>query len=103
MSQSFVFTLPCHEVSAEVVSEFTEQELKDMAKVDKAMQKLVKTEKYKNGNLTTRKKLAKKMFKKLKSKGLIQGLLYEDKMFSFQYKNGVLGGMMLEEFDKYLN
>ena len=90
-------------VWAESVSEFTKQELKDMGKVDKALKKLVKSEKYQSGDLKTKKKLAKKLLKKLKSKGLIKNIFYSDKTYSFQYKNGVLGGLMLEEFSEFFN
>ena len=86
-------------------SGFTKQELKDMKKVDKNIAKVSSSEEYNNGTLKDKKLLMKDCLTQLKKKKLISTYHYDkdSKMFSYTYKCGVLGGVMLVDFDPMFN
>lgn len=89
--------------------ENSDEWLERMAVVDNKLSLVTKSEEYKNGNIETRHRLAENALKELEEQGYVRkGTIYYDgnSNISFTYecsKEGVLGGIMLKEFDPMFN
>ena len=82
-------------VSVESPDEFDKMQLAD----DK-IEELTSSEKYKDASKEERYTLVSDLLESLEAEGSIKNLAYfeEDELFSFQYENGVLGGVSLDDF-----
>ena len=82
----------------------TEQELADMAKTDSKISDLTNGDEFQNASLQERTALAKQLLTALADEGLIKkDFTVSDGMASFEYSCGVLGGIMLREFDPMMD
>lgn len=83
----------------------TDKELDDMQYVDDKIDKLLNSDKYDALSLDERAIEVKKVLKELKKEKYIKNYYYEEGsyLFSFEYSCGVLGGVMIKEFDPMLN
>lgn len=72
--------------------------LTSMEVAGEKIDELINNEEYKNGSLEERYELAEKTLTDLKRSGYIKGLRYDEKnkMFTFQYTGGGLGGVQLK-------
>lgn len=79
---------------------FTEEDLNNMEYVDSELSKFWEQDKsYRT------KENAEKLLYRLEKQGYIKNILWDEhsETFSFQYESGALGGLMLKEFDTYMN
>ena len=82
----------------------TEQELAYMAKTDSKISDLTNGDEFQNASLQERTALAKELLTELADEGLIKkDFTVSGDMASFEYSCGVLGGIMLSEFDPMMN
>ena len=83
---------------------FSEEELSDMDAADTAISDLVSSQEFKEKSLEEREEVVWNLLYSLVSDGLIQGdTIYHESgsdMFSFAYKNGVLGGVKITDWDE---
>lgn len=77
----------------------------DISSVDEQIQELIKSDAYKNGTISERKKLVGEQLHQLAYDGYISHLLYDKQnaLFSFQYADASLGGIQLTDFDYQFN
>ena len=73
--------------------------------VDKATNELMNNGKYKQLDDDNKIDIVGKLLKKYELANKIENLYYDDnnKMYTFKYSDGVLGGIMIKEFAPYLN
>ena len=85
--------------------DFTDEELNDMETVDLAIDSLSMSDKYTKVSLEERKMMMSELLTKLKKQGLIKSIYYdkESTMYSFKYKSGALGGVMLKSWNSLIN
>lgn len=71
-----------------------------MSYTDEKIKELTASEAYQDGSIQQRRALAEELLNQLTEGGYISGVVCDEagEMFSFQYANGVLGGLMLKEF-----
>lgn len=104
------------EQSEEEISEVSEEESSEaessvdediavMSETEKYISELTDSDEYKNADIAEKKKQALALLDELIGKGLIEkdSVVESDGMISFQYKGGILGGIMLKEFEPYMN
>ena len=77
------------------IEPFTEQELDDIEAVDNVIASMVDDASFYALDMSERKKIAEEKLNELLRQGLITKLSYdeEEKLFAFEYKCGILGGM----------
>ncbi|MCL2488391.1 MAG: DUF11 domain-containing protein [Oscillospiraceae bacterium] len=86
-----------------IISAFTDSELADIQSVDDAIAALLASGEYIAADTETRKAMAEELLNQLAEEGLIlaESLFYDEdaEIFTFEYKCGMLGGLILEDFD----
>lgn len=84
---------------------FTEEELSRDEYVDTEISKITDSEEYKESSYDDRKAAIEQILTKLKEEKYIKNDYYDkdSQMFTFQYSSGVLGGVMIKEFDSLMN
>lgn len=82
-----------------------ESEILTRSIVDEKLDSLMKSSEYIEMNYDERKKVCQKLLDELVKDGEIKDYFYQDSnmMFSFEYKNGILGGIQIKEFETYFN
>lgn len=83
------------ETEEKEIEPFTEQELNDIEAVDNVIASMVGDTSFYALDMSERKKIAEEKLNELLRQGLITKLSYdeEEKLFAFEYKCGILGGM----------
>ena len=73
--------------------------------VDDGIHDLMNLKEYKNMEEAKQIQIIRKLLEKYKKNGKIKNLYYDQKgkMYTFQYKDGILGGVMIKPFDPELN
>lgn len=71
--------------------------------VDNTINELIESEEFKTGDIEIRKKLSEDLMNELEKLKYINNVYYEDNMYTFQYSNGSLGGIMLKDWNPMLN
>lgn len=69
-------------------------------RADEEIAALVDSEAFQNGSLQEREALASGLMSELRKGGCVSDVFYEDGLFSFQYTDGTLGGLMIEDFSQ---
>ena len=84
---------------------FTEEELSRDEYVDTEISKITDSEEYKESSYDERKTDIEQLLTQLKREKYIRNVYYDkdNQMFTFQYSSGVLGGVMIKEFDSLTN
>lgn len=84
---------------------FTDKEIGDMEYVDNEIKHLSSNDEYKEMSFENQVIEMEKVLKKLKEKQYIKYYVYssDNYPFSFEYTCGVLGGVMMKDFDSILN
>lgn len=84
---------------------FTEEELSRDEYVDTEISKITDSEEYKESSYDERKTDIEQLLTQLKREKYIRNAYYDkdNQMFTFQYSSGVLGGVMIKEFDSLTN
>lgn len=85
-------------VERKVLDEWNEIDI-----VNNELNKVVRVDGFYDLPLNERKKKVEIVLNKYKKAGLIKNITYSDEAYSFQYKNGVLGGIRIKKFDPYMN
>lgn len=82
-----------------------EDEEDSCLEVDKLIRDLTGSEEYQAKTDEEKVAACQNLLDELLAQGEIKNLLYDqnDMMFSFEYKNGYLGGVMIKDFDPNLN
>lgn len=95
-----------------VCEPFTDKELADIEAVDDAISKWMNSDEYKNSSIDERTELAAAFLKGLADNGTEErpyslvdkeSIFAEGYMVSFNYACGISGGIMVKEFDEYMN
>ncbi len=83
----------------------TDKELEDMQYVDDKIEQLSSSQEYKEMSIEEKATEMEKLLKDLKEKKYIKDYNYssDNYLFSYEYECGVLGGIMLKDFDPMLN
>ncbi len=86
-------------------STFTEEEIAKDEYVDTKISKITDSEEYKESSYDDRKTAIEQLLTELKEEKYIKNVYYDkdNQMFTFQYSSGVLGGVMIKEFDSLMN
>lgn len=71
--------------------------------VDELINKLINSEEYSKMSDNEKKEACEKLLKDLKEKEAIKNYSYSDMLFSFEYKNGTLGGIQLKDWNPIFN
>lgn len=73
--------------------------------VDSAIDKLINSVEYKQMPNNQKKEECEKLLNSLKDQGKIKYFSYSESsmLYSFEYSDGVLGGIMIKEWDPYMN
>lgn len=73
--------------------------------VDSAISKLTSSAEYTQMSNYEKKEAVEKLLKRLKNQGKIRCFSYLESsmLYSFEYSNGVLGGIMIKGWDPYMN
>lgn len=73
--------------------------------IDYAIDKLTNSEEYKQMSDNQKKEECEKLLNRLKDQGKIKYFSYSESsmLYSFEYSDGVLGGIMIKEWDPYMN
>lgn len=101
--------IPSDVQSSEKVSSegMSSKEIDDMSKADDRIQNLMKSEDFKAASEQNKLEAVETLLNELASEGLIiDGSINYDvrnSQFSFQYKSGALGGIMMKDFDEHMN
>ena len=84
---------------------FTEEELSRDEYVDTKIAEITASEEYKESSYDDRKTTIEQILTDLKEEKYIKNGYYDkdSQMFTFQYSSGVLGGVMIKEFDSLTN
>ena len=84
---------------------FTEEELSRDEYVDTKIAEITASEEYKESSYDERKTDIEQLLTQLKREKYIRNVYYDkdNQMFTFQYSSGVLGGVMIKEFDSLTN
>ena len=84
---------------------FTEEELSRDEYVDTEISKITDSEEYKESSYDERKTDIEQLLTQLKREKYIRNVYYDkdNQKFTFQYSSGVLGGVMIKEFDSLTN
>ena len=84
---------------------FAEEELSRDEYVDTEISKITDSEEYKKSSYDERKTAIEQLLTELKEEKYIKNVYYDkdSQMFTFQYSSGVLGGVMIKEFDSLMN
>lgn len=84
---------------------FTEEEISKDEYVDTEISKITDSEEYKESSYDERKTDIEQLLTQLKREKYIRNVYYDkdNQMFTFQYSSGVLGGVMIKEFDSLTN
>ncbi|MDD6490108.1 MAG: hypothetical protein PUG48_09920 [Clostridia bacterium] len=107
--ESSVQSVPSDVQSSENVSSegMTDKEIEDMSKVDDRIQKLMSGEDFKAASEQNKLEAVETLLNELAKEDLIiaESIYYDvdNKQFSFQYKSGALGGVMMKDFDERMN
>lgn len=90
-------TTETEEKEEKEIEPFTEQELDDIEAVDNVVASMVDDTSFYDLDMSERKKIAEEKLNELLKQGLITRLSYdeEEKLFAFEYKCGILGGMYI--------
>lgn len=86
-------------------STFTEEEIAKDEYVDTKIAEITASEEYKESSYDDRKTTIEQILTDLKREKYIKNVYYDkdNQMFTFQYSSGVLGGVMIKEFDSLTN
>ena len=73
--------------------------------VDSGISEFMETTYFKSLSDSNKVRTMKKLLVKYTLSGQIKNVYYneDNMMYSFQYKDGILGGVMLKDFDPYMN
>lgn len=84
---------------------FTEEELSRDEYVDTKIAEITASKEYKESSYDDRKTTIEQILTDLKREKYIKNVYYDkdNQMFTFQYSSGVLGGVMIKEFDSLTN
>lgn len=84
---------------------FTEEEISKDEYVDTKIAEITASEEYKESYYDERKTDIEQLLTQLKREKYIRNVYYDkdNQMFTFQYSSGVLGGVMIKEFDSLTN
>ena len=82
---------------------FTDSEQGRMTQVDDTICLVVESDVFINADLKTRRQLAKDVLIKLKASNLIKSYYCSDDACSFEYIDGVLGGIQIKDFGPMMN
>lgn len=84
---------------------FTEEEISKDEYVDTKIAEITASEEYKESSYDDRKTTIEQLLTQLKREKYIRNVYYDkdNQMFTFQYSSGVLGGVMIKEFDSLTN
>lgn len=84
---------------------FTEEELSKDESVDTKIAEITDSEEYRYSSYDERKTAIEQLLTDLKREKYIKNVYYDkdNQMFTFQYSSGVLGGVMIKEFDSLTN
>ena len=84
---------------------FTEEEISKDEYVDTKIAEITASEEYKESSYDERKTDIEQLLTQLKREKYIRNVYYDkdNQMFTFQYSSGVLGGVMIKEFDSLTN
>ena len=93
---------PVEEISG--ITQIEEYEFEQMNYVDETINELINSAEWKTMSINERKEKAEILLNKLEEEGYIQNVIFgEAYVYSFQYNNGVLGGLMIKDFEPYMN
>lgn len=91
----------------QIMKIIADDDLENMHTAEERISELTNSQEYKDSNDEQKRSAVEKLLKELENEGLIEkgSIMYDDSqmMFSFQYKGGILGGIMLKEFDPMMN
>lgn len=84
---------------------FTEEEISKDEYVDTKIAEITASEEYKESSYDDRKTTIEQILTDLKREKYKKNVYYDkdNQMFTFQYSSGVLGGVMIKEFDSLTN
>jgi len=92
-----------NEIVIYIIAELTDKELADIQDVDTQIADMQKSSGYKNGGLNDRKEKMEKLLSSLEEKGLIKKSTTffnnDSGVFTFAYKNGILGAVIIKDFN----
>ena len=91
--------------SGELEAYLEASDVDEMGNVDEELHDLLSSDEYMNKSQAEKKIACENLLKELENNGEIKNLQYDEdsELFSFEYKNSVLGGVSLKEFDENLN
>lgn len=91
----------------QIMKIIADDDLENMHTAEERISELMNSQEYKDSNDEQKRNAVEKLLNELGNEGLIEkgSIIYDDstKNFSFQYKGGILGGIMLKEFDPRMN
>jgi len=78
---------------------------RDIGYVDDRISAVTATDAYKNASVDERKDIIQQLLTELKHENAIKYVYYskDNYLFSFEYKDGTLGGVKIKDFDPYMN
>ncbi|MBQ7046134.1 MAG: dockerin type I repeat-containing protein [Oscillospiraceae bacterium] len=87
-----------NEISIDIVTPFTEQELEDMETVDEAVSQLLNSDDYKSMDTQQKADAVLELLKSFEEKGLVNNILLNELQISFLYNSGVKCVVFIDSF-----
>lgn len=91
----------------EIMKIIANDDLENMHTAEERISELMNSPEYKDSNDDQKRDTVEKLLNELENEGLIEkgSVMYNEssKTFSYKYKGGILGGIMLKEFDPRMN
>jgi len=92
-----------NEISIDIITPFTEQELEDMEKVDEAVSQLINSDDYSSMDIEQKTDAIIELLKSLEEEGLVNNIVLYEQQISFLYNSGVKCLVFIDSFGEDIN
>ena len=96
-------TIVSNEISIDIITPFTDQELDDMSKVDEAISQLINSDGYKLMDKQQKIDAVIELLKFLEEKEIVNSIILNGNQIEFLYNSGVQGSVVVDTFDENIN
>lgn len=96
-------TIVSNEISIDIITPFTDQELDDISKVDEAVSQLTSSDEYTSMDTQQKIDAVIELLKSLEEEGIVNSIVLNGNQIEFLYTSGVQGLVLIDSFDENID
>ncbi len=96
-------TIVSNEISIDIITPFTDQELDDISKVDEAVSQLTSSDEYTSMDTQQKIDAVIELLKSLEEEGIVNSIVLNGNQIEFLYTPGVQGLVLIDSFDENID